>query len=105
MQKSEGIEEEKPEDLEMEITDNPDEWEEAARKAAARPGDAERITDVIDRLVAAGRPIDDYPERAGPSGTYHPPRLRCQLDATRVMTTRTTLQRHASASARGTPSF
>ena len=39
----------------------------------ARPGVVGRLTDVIDRLVAAGRPIDDPPERAGPSGTYHPP--------------------------------
>ena len=45
----------------------------AARAAAARPGVTGRITDVIDRLIAAGRPIDDPPQRAGPSGTYHPP--------------------------------
>ena len=69
---AEGVEEE-PEEGEMKIPDNPDVWEQAAREAAARPGVAGRITDVIDRLVAAGRPIDDFSERAGPSGTYHPP--------------------------------
>ena len=57
----------------MEIPKNLDEWEQVARAAAARPGVVGRITDVIDRLVAAGRPIDDPPQRAGPSGTYHPP--------------------------------
>ena len=62
-----------PEELELEIPDNLDEWEQVARAAAARPGVVGRLTDVIDRLVAAGRPIDDPPERAGPSGTYHPP--------------------------------
>ena len=74
---AEGVEEEEqgePEELELEIPDNLDEWEQAVRAAAARPGVAGRITDVIDRLVAAaGRPIDDPPQRAGPSGTYHPP--------------------------------
>ena len=56
----------------MEIPQNPDEWEQAARAAASRPGVAGRITDVINRLVAAGRPPNDSSQRAGPSGTYHP---------------------------------
>ena len=43
MLQSEGAEEE-PEELEMEIPDNPDEWEQAAREAAERPGVAGRIT-------------------------------------------------------------
>ena len=72
MLQAEGAEEQ-PEELEMEIPDNQDEWDQAAREAAARPGVAGRITDVIDRLVAAGPPIDDFSERAGPSGTYHLP--------------------------------
>ena len=54
----------------MEIPHNIDEWEQAARTAEQRPGIAGRLTDVIDRLVAAGRPISDSPQRAGPSGTY-----------------------------------
>ena len=62
-----------PEELELEIPENLEEWEQVARAAAARPEVVGRITDVIDRLVAAGRPIDDTPQRAGPSGTYHPP--------------------------------
>ena len=63
-----------PEELELKIPDHLDEVEQAARAAATRPGVADRITDVIDRLVAAaGRPIDDPQQRAGPSGTYHPP--------------------------------
>ena len=72
MQQAEGVEEQ-PEELEMEIPDNHDDREQAARATAARPGVAGRITDVNARLAAAGRPIDDFPERAGPSGTYHPP--------------------------------
>ena len=59
--------------MELEIPENLEEWEQVAHAAAARPGVVGRITDVIDRLVAAGRPIDDPPQRAGPSGTYHPP--------------------------------
>ena len=62
-----------PEELELEIPENLEEWEQMARAAAARPGVVGRITDVIDRIVAAGRPNDDTPQRAGPSGTYHPP--------------------------------
>ena len=72
IREAEGVEEEEeePEELELEIPDNLDEWEQAARAAAARPGVAGRITDVIDRLFApAGRPIDEPPQRAGPSGT------------------------------------
>ena len=61
-----------PEEFELEIPENLEEWEHVARAAAARPGVVGRIIDVIDRLVAAGRPIDDPPQRAGPSGTYHP---------------------------------
>ena len=73
MPQAEGVKEQQLEEVEMEIPDNPDEWEQAAREAAARPGVVGRITDVINRLVAAGRPIDDPPERSGPSGTYRPP--------------------------------
>ena len=69
---AEGVKEQ-PEELEMEIIDNPDEWEQAARETAARSEVAGRITDVIHRLVASKRPIDDFPKRAGPSETYHPP--------------------------------
>ena len=73
MLQAEGLEEkEQPEEIELEIPHSLDEWEQAARAAAARPGVAGRITDVIDRLVAAGRPITNSPQRAGPSGTYHP---------------------------------
>ena len=72
MTQAEGVEEQ-PEELEMEIPDNLNEWEQAARKTAARPGVVGRHTNDIDHLVAAGRPIDDQPERAGPSGTYQPP--------------------------------
>ena len=57
----------------MEVPGNLDQWEQAAREAASRPGVVGRITDVIDRLVAAGQPNDDPTERAGPSGTYRPP--------------------------------
>ena len=42
------------------------------RAAAARPGIANRITDVIDRLVGAGRPINDSLQRPGPGVTYLP---------------------------------
>ena len=72
MLEAEGVEQQ-PEKVEFEIPDNLDEWEKAAREAAARPGRADRITDVINRLVAAGGPIDDPPQRAAPSGTFHPP--------------------------------
>ena len=73
MLQAEGVEvEEQPEGIEWEIPQNPDEWEQATRAAAARPGVAGRITDVIDRLVAAGRPSSDSTQLAGPSGTYHP---------------------------------
>ena len=72
MLQAEGAEEQ-PEELEMKIPDNQDEWDQAAREAAARPGVAGRIIDVIDRLVAAGRPINDFPERSWASGKYHPP--------------------------------
>ena len=73
MLQAEGVEvEEQPEGIEWEIPQNPDEWEQVARAAAARPGVAGRITDVIERLVAAGRPPNDSTQRAGPSGTYHP---------------------------------
>ena len=73
MLQAEGAEtEQEPEGLELEIPDNLDEWEQVAREAAARPGIAGRITDVIDRLVATGRPISDSPQRDVPSGTYHP---------------------------------
>ena len=65
--------EDQPEDVEMEFPGNLDQWEQAASEAAARPGVVGRITDVIDRLIAAGGPIDDPHERAGPSGTYRPP--------------------------------
>ena len=73
MPQAEGVKEEQPEELELESPDNLNEWEQAARATAARPGVAGRITDVIDRLVADGRSIDNPPQRAGPSGTYHPP--------------------------------
>ena len=73
MLQAEGAEaEQEPKGLELEIRDNLDEWEQVAREEAARPGIAGRITDVIDRLVGTGRPISDSPQRAGPSGTYHP---------------------------------
>ena len=65
--------EEEPNELETKIPDNPDEREQAAREAAACPKVAGIVSDVIDRLVAARWPINDFPERAGPSGTYHPP--------------------------------
>ena len=55
---AEGVEKQ-PEELELEIPQNPDEWEQAARAAAARPGVVGWITDVIDRLVAAGRLCSD----------------------------------------------
>ena len=69
---AEEVEEEQPEEVELEISDNLDESEQAALEAAARPRVSGRITDVIDHLVADGRPISDSPQRAGPSGTYHP---------------------------------
>ena len=62
-----------PEELELEIPENLEEWEQVARAAAARPGVVGRFTDVINRLVAAEQPIDDPPQLAGPSGTFHPP--------------------------------
>ena len=52
-------EQEKADEEKLEISHNLDEYEQAARAAAARPGIVGRITDVIDRLVAAGRPIGD----------------------------------------------
>ena len=60
--------EEDPEEVKLEIPDNLDEWEQVARAAAAHPGIAGRISDVIDRLVAADRLVINSPQRAGPSG-------------------------------------
>ena len=74
MTQAEGVkEEEQPEKLELEIPNNLEEWEHAQREAAARPGVVGRLTDVINRLVAAKLSNDDLTQRAGPSGTYHPP--------------------------------
>ena len=61
------------EELELEIPENLEEWEQVARAAAARPGVVGRITNVINRLVAAGRLIDHPPQRAGPSETFNLP--------------------------------
>ena len=61
---AEGVEQQ-PEEVELEISDNLDEWKQVAREAAARPGRADRITDVINRLVAAGGPIEDPLQRDG----------------------------------------
>ena len=72
MTQAEGVEEQ-PVELEVEIPNNLDKWEQAAREAAAQPGVAGRLTDAINHIVAAGGPIADPPQRAGPSGTYQPP--------------------------------
>ena len=60
-------EEEQPEDRVLEIPHNMDEWERAAPAATERPRIAGRLSDVIDRLVAAGPPISDSPQRVGQS--------------------------------------
>ena len=70
MLKDEDAQAEDEQDIQLEIKHNLDEWKQVARKAAARPGIAGKINDVIDSLVAAGRPNSDSlpAERVGPSG-------------------------------------
>ena len=71
MPKAENAEEVKMENPELKIIHSLDEREQAARAAAARNGIAERITEVIYRLVAAGRFTSNSTLRAGPSGMNH----------------------------------
>ena len=78
MLQQEGVQPEKKK-MQLEIPDNQDEWEQAARAAAARPGIGGIITDIIDRLAEAGRPVSDSLQSAGPSETYHPPVSSVQL--------------------------
>ena len=109
MLQAEGVQEEEqqPEEMELEIPDNLDEWEQAARAAAARPGVAGRITTSSIALSLEDDPVatrHSVPGRAEPIVRRH---LRCHRGATRVMTRRTTrtrLPRHASANVLGTPS-